>query len=94
MYLCIVQMRAMSGFVFYSFLWLPHDTDFDFPNVGNASTEKNGVSFSVQNGDVCLHDFTGKQHLCNEKEDSGSGKNRMTLRRTSKRGSLPFIEQM
>ncbi|XP_058514789.1 adhesion G-protein coupled receptor G2 isoform X3 [Ochotona princeps] len=61
---------------------------------GNASTEKNGVSFSVQNGDVCLHDFTGKQHLCSEKEDSGSGKNRMTLRRTSKRGSLPFIEQM
>ncbi|EPY77134.1 phosphorylase kinase, alpha 2 (liver) isoform 2 [Camelus ferus] len=37
---------------------------------GNASTEKNGVSFNVQNGDVCLHDFTGKQHMFNEKEDS------------------------
>ncbi|XP_062039180.1 adhesion G-protein coupled receptor G2 isoform X15 [Lepus europaeus] len=61
---------------------------------GNASTEKNGVSFSVQNGDVCLHDFTGKQHTLNEKEDSCNGKSRMTLRRTSKRGSLPFVEQM
>ncbi|KAM8752549.1 adhesion G-protein coupled receptor G2 [Rhynchonycteris naso] len=61
---------------------------------GNASTEKNGVSFSVQNGDVCLHDFTGKQHMFNEKEDSGNGKSRIALRRTSKRGSLHFIEQM
>uniref|UniRef100_A0A2K5TTT5 Adhesion G protein-coupled receptor G2 n=1 Tax=Macaca fascicularis TaxID=9541 RepID=A0A2K5TTT5_MACFA len=61
---------------------------------GNASTERNGVSFSVQNGDVCLHDFTGKQHMFNEKEDSCNGKGRMALRRTSKRGSLHFIEQM
>ncbi|XP_027631278.1 adhesion G-protein coupled receptor G2 isoform X2 [Tupaia chinensis] len=61
---------------------------------GNASTERNGVSFSVQNGDVCLHDFTGKQHVFNEKEDSCNGKSRMALRRTSKRGSLHFIEQM
>nr|XP_015106215.1 adhesion G-protein coupled receptor G2 isoform X2 [Vicugna pacos] len=61
---------------------------------GNASTEKNGVSFSVQNGDVCLHDFTGKQHMFNEKEDSCNGKSRIALRRTSKRGSLHFIEQM
>uniref|UniRef100_A0A2K5J2K8 Adhesion G protein-coupled receptor G2 n=1 Tax=Colobus angolensis palliatus TaxID=336983 RepID=A0A2K5J2K8_COLAP len=61
---------------------------------GNASTERNGVSFSVQNGDVCLHDFTGKQHTFNEKEDSCNGKGRMALRRTSKRGSLHFIEQM
>uniref|UniRef100_A0A452U087 Adhesion G-protein coupled receptor G2 n=1 Tax=Ursus maritimus TaxID=29073 RepID=A0A452U087_URSMA len=61
---------------------------------GNASTEKNGVSFSVQNGDVCLHDFTGKQHMFTEKEDSCNGKSRIALRRTSKRGSLHFIEQM
>nr|KAF6491662.1 adhesion G protein-coupled receptor G2 [Molossus molossus] len=61
---------------------------------GNASTEKNGVSFSVQNGDVCLHDFTGKQHMFNEKEDSCNGKSRIALRRTPKRGSLHFIEQM
>uniref|UniRef100_A0A8I3PYG9 Adhesion G protein-coupled receptor G2 n=2 Tax=Canis lupus familiaris TaxID=9615 RepID=A0A8I3PYG9_CANLF len=61
---------------------------------GNASTEKNGVSFIVQNGDVCLHDFTGKQHMFNEKEDSCHGKSRIALRRTSKRGSLHFIEQM
>ncbi|XP_074215882.1 adhesion G-protein coupled receptor G2 isoform X6 [Camelus bactrianus] len=61
---------------------------------GNASTEKNGVSFNVQNGDVCLHDFTGKQHMFNEKEDSCNGKSRIALRRTSKRGSLHFIEQM
>ncbi|XP_036295672.1 adhesion G-protein coupled receptor G2 isoform X1 [Pipistrellus kuhlii] len=61
---------------------------------GNVPTEKNGVSFSVQNGDVCLHDFTGKQHMFNEKEDSCNGKSRIALRRTSKRGSLHFIEQM
>ncbi|XP_048192838.1 adhesion G-protein coupled receptor G2 isoform X2 [Perognathus longimembris pacificus] len=61
---------------------------------GNASTERNGVSFSVQNGDVCLHDLTGKQHMYSEKEDSCNGKSRMALRRTSKRGSLHFIEQM
>ncbi|XP_016002466.2 adhesion G-protein coupled receptor G2 isoform X3 [Rousettus aegyptiacus] len=61
---------------------------------GNASTEKNGVSFSVQNGDVCLHDFTGKHYVFNEKEDSCNGKSRIALRRTSKRGSLHFIEQM
>ncbi|KAG3271745.1 hypothetical protein H1C71_029986, partial [Ictidomys tridecemlineatus] len=61
---------------------------------GNASTERNGVSFSVQNGDVCLHDLTGKQHMFNDKEDSCNGKSRMALRRTSKRGSLHFIEQM
>ncbi|XP_008578143.1 PREDICTED: G-protein coupled receptor 64 isoform X5 [Galeopterus variegatus] len=61
---------------------------------GNASTERNGVSFGVQNGDVCLHDFAGKQHMFNEKEDSCNGKSRMALRRTSKRGSLHFIEQM
>uniref|UniRef100_A0A8D2KLJ4 Adhesion G-protein coupled receptor G2 n=1 Tax=Urocitellus parryii TaxID=9999 RepID=A0A8D2KLJ4_UROPR len=63
-------------------------------NSGNASTERNGVSFSVQNGDVCLHDLTGKQHMFNDKEDSCNGKSRMALRRTSKRGSLHFIEQM
>uniref|UniRef100_A0A8C9CXY5 Adhesion G-protein coupled receptor G2 n=1 Tax=Phocoena sinus TaxID=42100 RepID=A0A8C9CXY5_PHOSS len=63
-------------------------------NSANASTEKNGFSFSLQNGDVCLHDFTGKQHMFNEKEDSCNGKNRIALRRTSKRGSLHFIEQM
>ncbi|XP_037013443.2 adhesion G-protein coupled receptor G2 isoform X3 [Artibeus jamaicensis] len=61
---------------------------------GNASTEKNGVSFSVRNGDVCLHDFTGKQHMFNEKEDSCNSKSRIAFRRTSKRGSLHFIEQM
>ncbi|XP_059242108.1 adhesion G-protein coupled receptor G2 isoform X3 [Mustela nigripes] len=61
---------------------------------GNASMEKNGVSFSVQNGDVCLHDFTGKQHMFTEKEDVCNGKSRIALRRTSKRGSLHFIEQM
>ncbi|XP_077001196.1 adhesion G-protein coupled receptor G2 isoform X2 [Tamandua tetradactyla] len=61
---------------------------------GNASTERNGVSFSAQNGDVCLHDFSGKQPVFNEKEDSCNGKSRIALRRTSKRGSLHFIEQM
>ncbi|XP_055987107.1 adhesion G-protein coupled receptor G2 [Sorex fumeus] len=61
---------------------------------GNASTEKNGVSFSAQNGDVCLHDFTGKQLMFNEKEDACNGKSRLALRRTSKRESLHIIEQL
>ncbi|XP_074155967.1 adhesion G-protein coupled receptor G2 isoform X4 [Sminthopsis crassicaudata] len=63
-------------------------------NSGNASTERNGVSFSVQNGNVCLHDFSGKQHGFNEKEDPCTNKNRISLRRTSKRDSLHFVEQM
>ncbi|KFP73262.1 G-protein coupled receptor 64, partial [Apaloderma vittatum] len=58
---------------------------------GHLSSEKNGVSFSVQNGDVCLHDFSGKQLVLQEKDDTGSQKSH---RRTSKRGSLTFIEKM
>ncbi|KAM6290890.1 adhesion G-protein coupled receptor G2 isoform 2-T2 [Porphyrio hochstetteri] len=61
---------------------------------GHLSSEKNGVSFSVQNGNVCLHDFPGKQLVFQEKDDTGSQKSRISLRRTSKRGSLTFIEQM
>ncbi|XP_074016614.1 adhesion G-protein coupled receptor G2 [Numenius arquata] len=61
---------------------------------GHLSNEKNGVSFSVQNGDVCLHDFSGKQLVFQEKDDTGSQKSRISLRRTSKRGSLTFIEKM
>ncbi|XP_068774655.1 adhesion G-protein coupled receptor G2 isoform X2 [Struthio camelus] len=61
---------------------------------GHLSSEKNGVSFSVQNGDVCLHDFSGKQVVVQEKDDTGNQKNHISLRRTSKRGSLTFIEKM
>ncbi|XP_010082879.1 PREDICTED: G-protein coupled receptor 64-like [Pterocles gutturalis] len=61
---------------------------------GHLSSEKNGVSFSVQNGDVCLHDFSGKQLVFQEKYDTGSQKSRISLRRTSKRGSLTFMEKM
>uniref|UniRef100_A0A8B9ML28 Adhesion G-protein coupled receptor G2 n=1 Tax=Accipiter nisus TaxID=211598 RepID=A0A8B9ML28_9AVES len=61
---------------------------------GHLSSEKNGVSFSVQNGDVCLHDFSGKQLVFQEKDDTGSQKSHISLRRTSKRGSLTFIEKM
>ncbi|NWU63224.1 AGRG2 protein, partial [Pterocles burchelli] len=61
---------------------------------GHVSSEKNGVSFSVQNGDVCLHDFSGKQLVFQEKYDTGSQKSRISLRRTSKRGSLTFMEKM
>ncbi|NXU53734.1 AGRG2 protein, partial [Turnix velox] len=60
---------------------------------GHLSSEKNGVSFSAQNGDVCLHDFSGKL-VFQEKDDTGSQKSRISLRRTSKRGSLTFIEKM
>lgn len=65
-----------------------------FLSTGHLSSEKNGVSFSVQNGDVCLHDFSGKQLVFQEKDDTGSQKSHISLRRTSKRGSLTFIEKM
>lgn len=67
---------------------------FFFVSTGHISSEKNGVSFSVQNGDVCLHDFSGKQLVFQEKDDTGSQNSRISLRRTSKRGSLTFIEKM
>ncbi|XP_071411204.1 adhesion G-protein coupled receptor G2 isoform X2 [Pithys albifrons albifrons] len=61
---------------------------------GYLSSEKNGVPFSVQNGDVCLHDFSGKQLGFQDKDDTGSQENHITLRRTSKRGSLNSMEKM
>ncbi|NXQ90624.1 AGRG2 protein, partial [Nyctibius grandis] len=61
---------------------------------GHLSSEKNGVSFSVQNGDVRLHDFSGKQLVFQEKDDTGSQKSHIPLRRTSKRGSLTSMEKM
>ncbi|XP_021264928.1 adhesion G-protein coupled receptor G2 isoform X2 [Numida meleagris] len=61
---------------------------------GHLSSEKNGVSFSVQNGDVCLQDFSGKQLVFQEKDDTGSQNSRISLRRTSRRGSLPSTEKM
>lgn len=63
-------------------------------STGHLSGEKNGVSFSVQNGDVCLQDFSGKQLVFQEKDDTGSQNSRISLRRTSKRGSLPSAEKM
>ncbi|XP_066032999.1 adhesion G-protein coupled receptor G2 [Chamaea fasciata] len=61
---------------------------------GHLSSEKNGVCFSVQNGDVCLHDFSGKQLVLQDKDDTGSQENQISLRRTSKRGSLNSMEKM
>ncbi|XP_041255928.1 adhesion G-protein coupled receptor G2 isoform X1 [Onychostruthus taczanowskii] len=61
---------------------------------GHLSSEKNGVCFSVQNGDVCLHDFSGKQLVFQDKDDTGSQKSQISLRRTSKRGSLSSMEKM
>ncbi|XP_030333196.1 adhesion G-protein coupled receptor G2 isoform X2 [Strigops habroptila] len=61
---------------------------------GHLASEKNGVPFSVQNGDLCLHNFSGKQLVLQEKDDTGSQKSHISLRRTSKRGSLTFIEKM
>ncbi|XP_053168964.1 adhesion G-protein coupled receptor G2 isoform X3 [Hemicordylus capensis] len=61
---------------------------------GNVSSEKNGVAFNVQNGDVRLHDFSGKQIVFHENNDTGHKKPRISLRRTSKRGNLHFIEPM
>ncbi|NXR57814.1 AGRG2 protein, partial [Rhadina sibilatrix] len=61
---------------------------------GHLSSEKNGVCFSVQNGDVCLHDFSGKQLVFQDKDDTGSQESQISLRRTSKRGSLNSMEKM
>ncbi|KFQ25521.1 G-protein coupled receptor 64, partial [Merops nubicus] len=54
----------------------------------------NGHISSEKNGDVCLHDFSGKQLVFEEKDDTGSQKSHISLRRTSKRGSLSFLEKM
>ncbi|NWV89840.1 AGRG2 protein, partial [Machaerirhynchus nigripectus] len=61
---------------------------------GHLSSEKNGVCFSVQNGDVCLHDFPGKQLVFQDKDDTSSQESQISLRRTSKRGSLSSMEKM
>ncbi|XP_054830240.1 adhesion G-protein coupled receptor G2 [Eublepharis macularius] len=61
---------------------------------GNIPSEKNGVSFNVQNGDVRLHDFSGKQLVFHENDDTDPKKSRISLRKTSKRGNLHFIEPM
>ncbi|NWZ76096.1 AGRG2 protein, partial [Poecile atricapillus] len=61
---------------------------------GHLPSEKNGVCFSVQNGDVCLHDFSGKQLVFQDKDDTGSQESQISLRRTSKRGSLSSVEKM
>ncbi|NXB10184.1 AGRG2 protein, partial [Cnemophilus loriae] len=61
---------------------------------GHLSSEKNGVCFSVQNGDVCLHDFSGKQLVFQDKDDTGSQESQISLRRTSKRASLSSMEKM
>ncbi|XP_023575329.1 adhesion G-protein coupled receptor G2 isoform X3 [Octodon degus] len=88
------SLQSSSNSTNSTTLLVNHDCSVHASGNGNASTERNGVSFSVQNGDVCLHDLTGKQHMFNEKEEPCNGKSRMALRRTSKRGSLHFIEQM
>ncbi|XP_059695839.1 adhesion G-protein coupled receptor G2 isoform X5 [Haemorhous mexicanus] len=61
---------------------------------GHLSSEKNGVCFSVQNGDMSLHDFSGKQLVFQDKDDTGSQESQISLRRTSKRGSLSSMEKM
>ncbi|XP_057244825.1 adhesion G-protein coupled receptor G2-like [Malurus melanocephalus] len=61
---------------------------------GHLSSEKNGVCFIVQNGDVCLHDFSGKQIVFQDKDDTGSQESQISLRRTSKRASLSSMEKM
>ncbi|XP_054021885.1 adhesion G-protein coupled receptor G2 [Dryobates pubescens] len=61
---------------------------------GHLPSEKSSVSFSLQNGDVCLHDFPGKQLVAEDKDDASSQKSHISLRRTSKRGSLTFMEKM
>ncbi|XP_074048416.1 adhesion G-protein coupled receptor G2 isoform X3 [Macrotis lagotis] len=88
------SLQSNSNSINSTTLLVNNDCSVHANGNGNASTERNGVSFSVQNGDVCLHYFSGKQHGFNEKEDPCNSKNRISLRRTSKRGSLHFVEQM
>ncbi|XP_061483234.1 adhesion G-protein coupled receptor G2 isoform X2 [Rhineura floridana] len=71
------------------------NNDYSVHANGNGiSSEKNGVSFNVHNGDVQLPDFLGKQLVFHDNNDTGHKKSCISLRRTSKRGSLHFIEPM
>ncbi|NXB24520.1 AGRG2 protein, partial [Rhagologus leucostigma] len=72
------------------------NNDYSVHANGNChlSSEKNGVCFSVQNGDVCLRDFSGKQLVFQDKDDTSSQESQISLRRTSKRGSLSSMEKM
>ncbi|KAM4699784.1 adhesion G-protein coupled receptor G2 isoform 2-T2 [Discoglossus pictus] len=55
---------------------------------GNAFKERNGVSFALPNGAVPLHDIPAKQPIRNGDAQHAS------LRRTSNRGGVHFIDQI
>ncbi|NWV01546.1 AGRG2 protein, partial [Upupa epops] len=61
---------------------------------GHPPGEKSAVCFTVQNGDLCLHDFSGKQLALEEKDDTVSQKSQVSLRRTSRKGSLTCVEKI
>uniref|UniRef100_A0A670YID2 Adhesion G-protein coupled receptor G2 n=1 Tax=Pseudonaja textilis TaxID=8673 RepID=A0A670YID2_PSETE len=60
----------------------------------NISQGKNGVSFHVQNSDVQLPEFSVKKHVFHENNDISHKKSCISLRRTSKKKSLQFMEPL
>ncbi|XP_070799311.1 adhesion G-protein coupled receptor G2 [Pituophis catenifer annectens] len=60
----------------------------------NISRRKNGVSFHVQNSDVQLPEFPVKQHVFHVNNDISHKKSCISLRRTSKKKSLQFMEPL
>ncbi|ETE62909.1 G-protein coupled receptor 64, partial [Ophiophagus hannah] len=60
----------------------------------NISRGKNGVSFHVQNSDVQLPEFSVKKHVFHENNDISHKKSCISLRRTSQKKSLQFMEPL
>ncbi|XP_034290068.2 adhesion G-protein coupled receptor G2 [Pantherophis guttatus] len=60
----------------------------------NISRRKNGVSFHVQNSDVQLPEFPVKQHVFHVNNDISHKKSCISLRRTSEKKSLQFMEPL
>ncbi|XP_051463932.1 adhesion G-protein coupled receptor G2 isoform X1 [Apus apus] len=88
------SLQSTSNSTISTTLLMNSDYSLHVNGNGYLSSEKNGVSFSKQNGDVCLHDFSGKKLVFQEKDDTGSQKNPVSLRRTPKKGKLNLVEKM
>ncbi|KFU84037.1 G-protein coupled receptor 64, partial [Chaetura pelagica] len=89
------SLQSTSNSTISTTLLMNSDYSLHVNGNGYLSSEKNGVSFIKHNGDVCLHDFSGKKLVLQEKDDTGSQKNHISLqRRTPKKGKLNLVEKM
>ncbi|MEE6468682.1 hypothetical protein FKM82_008350 [Ascaphus truei] len=60
---------------------------------GNAFKERNGVSFMLPNGEVPLSEISGEK-MSVKNGNAGNVSQRASLRRTSNRGSVHFMDQI